>query len=64
MARKHTYGDGVETTTMRVPKGRVEFVKNCLTLIPADVDNPLEYLKEKTLEVENLLNDLKKQVRR
>ncbi len=63
MARKYTYGDGVETTTMRVPKGRVEFIKNCLTLIPADVDDPLEYLKEKTLEVESLLEVLKKQVK-
>lgn len=63
MARKHTYGSGVDTTTMRVPKGREDFVRICLTLIPVDVDNPLEYLQNKIKETEDLLDLLKKQVK-
>jgi hypothetical protein len=64
LGRKFAYGDGVETTSMRVPKGRVDFVRRCLALIPADVDDPLEYLNKKTLEIENLLKELEKQIRR
>ncbi|MDD2815424.1 MAG: hypothetical protein PHP00_06750 [Thiotrichaceae bacterium] len=54
---------GEKTKSMKVPISRIDSIKLFLTLVPADVDNPLEYLKEKTREVESLLEALKKQVK-
>lgn len=59
MGRKLTYeGDG-NTKTIRVPANRVEEVKFYLSITPAGVDNPLEYLKRKAEEVEKILDIIK-----